>query len=237
MKKIFALFLIIVLSVTAFSCSEKSTEESLQENVSECDLTELWKAFNDNPVSAQDVYYGKVIKITGYVKNIYPNYVRVYPVDAPVDDDGFNRLYVNVIFSNDDMKQLSTNSVINCIGKISSVSPINNSQAIVLNEASYIDDTVELQGKASFLRDSNGMNRLMRISKSMMCGDGFVTLIGEYRIQESGTQEDFYSTTIDNRLIQDGDYINIKCKLKYESDGSASETAVFYDITEILSVE
>lgn len=100
-------------------------------------------ACNDNILNAQDAYVGKIYRYTGLVRQISADAARI---DAA--DTGYA---IDVKLSTDELKQLSTVTYVDIVGKISSLNGGNSSRVTIeMGEAYLVGDTFTITGELLF---------------------------------------------------------------------------------------
>ena len=267
MKKVLVFILAVIMCLVLAACNgqndtvndEETTEDTSQrdtapetEEVIETmskediisaaqalDVQSLYRDFEANPIKVKDTYCEGIFRFTGFVERFEEEYVVIAPLDAPIL---FERdLVVKVYMDAEDMKNISTEQVINVAGKITDINDDHfvafydqiMGTVVTMEDAYYIDDIVEITGTVN-VSDEN----LSFISKETTETDSELTVC--YSIPKEG--EDLNVTTVNGVTYTEGEERTVKVRMTFNGlndvSGSISmytKRYEWYDITEIIT--
>ena len=177
-------------------------------------------ACDDNILNAQDTYVGKIYRYTGLVRQISAENARI---DAA--DTGYA---VDVKLSTDELKQLSTATYVDIVGKISSLQGGNSSRVTIgMDEAYLVGDTFTVSGELLFgyLNDpSQGFDARDAIGKEEYwyvqvtdAETGTIYVLSDAIPVTHTEGERIRSLDFDGTALSSGDQITVTGKVRYGS--------------------
>lgn len=196
MKKFLCLFLALLMCLSLCACgSNNSTESeapkdntSILEKASAIKLDKLGSAFDFNRVNAEESYYNKYYTIVGTVKEITSSYVTIHPMDAVYDTRECGKCRVELPV--DEIKRLSTDSVIMVCGKLTAFTGngYNLDYALTLKDAFYVGNVVEITATVSDIHNYTDGSKSIELQKTVMNGTYVGRMLYEIVVAESGAE-------------------------------------------------
>ena len=249
MRKTLALFLTVALMLSLAACgggSSSMTKEEMLEIATECDFATILSAFSNNKVNAEETYCGKVYLFTGYVGSIEETSVRIIPFNTPLTFDGYNQVALDVSLSTDEMKELSTDEVINIVGEITSFG--DEGHTIYIENAYYVDNLITFTAEVDGFASNAGFKQTTFISDMEIIGDYPVTFSYEYMgeyvdLSQPGAFDSFEQETLQDVTVLEGDTVTITGKLTYNTTtyldlgGGLKSFTREFALTEVNSIE
>lgn len=145
MKKILSTFLIAVLLFSLVGCSNQGNSENgvesnpppahTNKSSKPFDYNAFLSAFSNNELKAKEDYIGNVYTVSAFVRSVEEDSCILEILDAVADDFVFK-----VMLSKEDLIKLNNSQRITVSGTIEQI----EGRQIVLNDASYLDDTSEI---------------------------------------------------------------------------------------------
>lgn len=238
MKKIWALILAAALMLSLAACGRDNsvTKEEMLETATKLDCASLQTSYSENTVNAEETYVGNIYQITGYVTDIQEESIRLIPLNAPLDVFGRGEIEVEAFLSLDEIKELSTNEVINLVGEVSELTGSSDFTIYVtMDNAYFVDNIIEITGEVdSFLLDSTGNQYIMWVDELMSPSVG----VGMYRyecpIGPVTGSETFEDANINGVTVAEGERVTVSGVLSldysnYYSDIGVGEIYLIFD--------
>lgn len=166
MKKAISFFLVLVLSLSLCACGEGdtsqnttavteapteapsvATKEEMLASASAFSCEEFLQDYKDNPVRAEGIYVGQVVKFVGYVNSISKDHIVVLPMNG--DYQYAADCSMKVTLSSDGIMALSTGMQVAIVGEIAKLPLVmNTAYTYPVREyvAEQIDYMVEIFG-------------------------------------------------------------------------------------------
>lgn len=244
MKRVLPLILATVLMLSLAACggNNSMTKEEMVETATELNCSLLQTSYSENTVNAEETYVGNIYQITGYVTEIQEESVRLIPLNAPLDVFGKGEIEIEAYLSLDEIKELSTNEVINLVGEVSEITGSSDFTIYVtMDNAYFVDNIIEITGEVdSFLLDSTGNQYIMWVDELMSPSVG----VGMYRyecpIGPVTGSETFEDADIDGVTVTEGEKVTISGVLtldysNYYSDIGVGEVYLVFDEVNSIS--
>lgn len=244
MKRPIALLMVLVMCLSLCACSNNSTEtkdseetnESILEKASAIKLDKLRSSFDLNRVNAEESYYNRYYTIVGTVKTITSDYVTIHPMDAVYDTSESGKCRVELPV--DEIKRLSTDSVVMVCGKLTSFTASGGKPdyALTLEDAFYVGNVVEITATVSDIHNYKGGEKSIELERIVLNDANIGRMLYEIVVAESGaenSEEAEYMGTV----YQIGDKVTFTGVLKRGTPFRKLDTVyIKYDVTELETI-
>ena len=220
MKKVVSLLLVLACCLSLCACGEKVTNpsnEGILNEASAINLKVVAEAFKDNEVNAQDTYFNKYYTIVGTVKEIDRNGIIINPIDAVFGATFSSPSKCYVELPVNEIKTLSTSDVIKVCGKLTDFEKGYDYYNLTLNDAFYVDDTIEITAEISDISNYSDGRKSIVLKQYISNGTSGGYLFYNITVAQSGA-ENSEEAEYNGTTYQIGDSVTFTGTLRNDSD-------------------
>lgn len=226
MKKAISLILALVMCLSLCACGDSKnlekadattatnatttaamTKDEMINAAAALDCAAILSDYENNPINAKENHTGKVFSFDGYVEEITSTSATIIPMVTP-HKYGTASVALYLTLDADDIKKLSTNSVLTFVGQVSDVTGRRGQSwgvGLEMNTGYLIDDTVAFEGKVKRVTTITTIDNVryphIELSKTV---DGEEMLYGFT-----------FKDNADTTSIAEGDNIVITAQMKF----------------------
>lgn len=244
---IIMLTLILIASLCSCSGSEKiddSAISSAQDAQSETHTVNLSPEtivsdIKKDAKASIENYSKEIYEITGYVSEISDSYVRIIPLNAPVNSQTVvNEACIDAYIPKEEISSISQYDMITVYGKITNITD-GVTVNIEMKDASFKSDVIEVSGNVEgFILNEDNYYEIRICEKIPGISKGYYAYYN-YPVKKSdGTQ--IQEAKIGEKTYRIGDSITLKSRLKYKhktynSPTNEIECNHYLEIKEVVS--
>ena len=232
MKRHMALLLAAALGLTLAACGgEGMSKEEMLEAAEPCNFGAIRGAYGENKLNAEETYCGKLYQVTGYVQSIEAEYAVIGALDSPLGNsapavgDG-KPTSVDVYLSEEELKQLSTNEVVNVVGELTSIDP----SGYTMENACYVDNVITLTGEITNFVIDTGLNQHIMLVEEKVpeYGGGMSYREYEYQVASVTAFENMEEVTIDGVTAAEGDTVTITGTASFQNITYSNAGTIYF---------
>lgn len=250
LKKLSVIILLFMLTVSFCSCSdsEKNDDSALSSakdvtpeiNAAQFKPENLVSDIKTDAEACLENYSKEIYEITGYISEISDSYVRIIPLNTPVNSQTvINEACIDVYIPKEDISSLSQYDMITVYGKISNITD-GDTVNIEMKNASFKSDVIEISGNVEgFILNEDNYYEIRICEKIAGISKGYYAYYN-YPVKKYDASP-IQEAEICGRKYSAGDEITLKAKLKYRHKTYNSpeieiECNHYLEIKEIVSL-